>query len=207
MTGFGITQETKSGNNVPFLGGLNRGMLVAVKREEIGKNEKYNVLAFTFKDIENIKTFKHIEWVIDSNDDKFTTKLNGMNSRIKHLYETFKPFPTEGIGTKATNFEEFFVEVEKAFNTNDNGGKIFTHKKDDKEIPKAIWLKTVYNKKNEINFPLAPNFVELIKENNQNEPKTLVIDKRYDKIEQEEINRQNATNLPLPNVNGNDFEF
>lgn len=208
MSGFGITQETKSENRVPFLAGINKGMLVSVEKKLKGKENAYTVLAFTFKDVENIRTFEHVEWTLNIDDEKFDVKMNGMNSRIKHLYEIYKPFPSEGIGTKAKNFDEFFDAVVTAFNTHDDGGKIFTYKKENKELFKVIWLKTVYNKKGEINFPLSPNFVELIKENNQNQSKVLVIDKRYDKIEQPNVERQGGAMMPngLPTSNDG-FEF
>lgn len=184
---FGVTTETKSQNIVNFNGGFSKAFLVDVKKDVIGKGEeKYTVLNFKFIDAEGIRTFTHTEWVLDSSDAKFAQKMNGMNSRIKHLYETFNTFPTEGIGGGATSFEDFFDKVVASFDN--NGVKIYNNVKEGKITPKLVWLKITYKtvgkQMGQTQFPLSPNFIELIKEDNQTAPKTLEINNRFDVIVQ-----------------------
>lgn len=186
---FGVTEETKSSNSVSYeKGGFKRATLTDVKREIVGKDEakKYNVLSFNFVDHEGIKSFKHSEFEIDGNDVDFNKKLEGMNVRLKHLFQAFAPFPATGLGIGATSFIDFFDKVAIAFNTGGaNGTPIY-------KSSILVWLKLAYyNKKGNIGFPLAPNFIERIGSdnkgtviNNQIEPKALTIDNRYDKLEQ-----------------------
>lgn len=187
---FGVTEETKDSNNVNYgKGGFHKAILTEVKYEVVGKdeNKKYNVLSFNFLDYEGVKSFKHSEFEIDANDPDFNKKLEGMNSRLKHIYTTFVPF-TKGLGIGATSFVDFFQKVAISFNTDNNGGPIF--KTDKGGI--LVWIKLgYYGKKGNIGFPLSPNFIERVGSDNkgtaianQTEPKTLIIDNRYDKIEQ-----------------------
>lgn len=189
---FGVTEETKGSNNVNYeKGGFKRAFLTEVKREIVGKegNTKYNVLSFNFLDHEGIKSFKHSEFELEANDPDFNKKLEGMNVRLKHLYQAFAPFPATGLGIGATSFIDFFDKVAIAFNT---GGANNTpiYKTDKSSI--LVWLKLAYyNKKGNIGFALSPNFIEKIGSdnkgtpvNNQTEPRGLVMDNRYDKAEQ-----------------------
>ena len=209
---FGVTNETKSNNATPFSPRFTKGYLTKVEFEEIGKDEKYNILAFYFADAENIKTFKHIEWIVKPDAENFDKKMNGMNVRIKHIYECFQKFPESGIGISAKTFEEFFVMVVKAFNEGRDGKRIYTSESAEKQIPILIWIKTGYNNRGEINFPLSPNFVERIGSLNQSEPKTLTWDKRYDRDEQP---NKKGTSTENPGIMGGgasqtantDFEF
>lgn len=181
---FGVTSETQSKNSTPFKAGFTKSVLVGVKKEEIGKTDKYTVLTFTFKDMAGDKTYRHSEFMVKPDDTNREKKTNGLNVRIKHIFEAFAPFPTGGIGVGATSWEDFFDKVANAFNTGNNGKPVFNRIEADKEIPVIVWLKTIYDKKNNLGFPLSPNFIERVKTESQVEPLTLVIDKRYDKIEQ-----------------------
>ena len=121
---FGITTETKSKNQIPFQPSeeypITLGYLVNVKTDvrKIKKtDEDAAVLVFEFKDIEKVRTHYHIEWRLDPDDKDFKVKMDGMNARIKHLFEEYQAFPIEGIGTNAESFEDFFAQVAEAFNT------------------------------------------------------------------------------------------
>lgn len=189
MTQFGVTEDVKSSNNVNYeKGGFKKAFLTNIKFEEVGKDEKkYLTLAFYFVDIEGIKSFKHSEFAIAEDDTDFQKKLNGMNSRIKHIWEQFATFTPIGVG--ATSFQDFFEKVALAFSTNGaNNTPIF---KDEKGKSILVWIKLgYYGKKGDIRFPLSPNFIERVKENNQTEPKSLTIDNRYDTIEQPQIKKE-----------------
>lgn len=178
---FGVTTETKSSNITPFKGGLHKGLLKEVKVEEIGKKDKYIVLSFLFTDFENIKTFKKSEFMVDQNDDKFEVKLNGFNSRIKHIWEAYAPFPTTGIGVGATDWKQYFEKIAESFNKGNNGQPIFKKVEGDKSSLIPVWLKLTYRPNDgKLDFPLSPNFIERLKETNISEPSTLIIDNNYD---------------------------
>jgi len=183
--GFGITTETKSSNTVGYdKGGIHKAFLTDVVFEEVGKDTKYQVLSFKFTDVEGIKKFTHSEFAIQATDTDYAKKLNGMNSRIKHIWEAFAAFPTTGIGVGATSFEDFFQKVAVAFNTSgENQTPIYKKKNGEKLIPFLNWIKVAfYNKKGNIGFPLSPNFIERIKEDgsNQTASKTLTWNNKYD---------------------------
>jgi len=181
---FGVTTETKSTNQVGYdKGGFKKAILTSVKFEEVGKDDKkYKTLSFTFQDVEGIKTFKHSEFAIEADDTDFAKKLNGMNSRIKHIYEAFQPL-TKSIGENAKSFEDFFNQVALVFNE-DGKDKTPIYKLDNKSSI-LVWIKLAYySKKGNIGFPLSPNFIEKVTQNNQTEPKTLAIDNRWDKVDQ-----------------------
>lgn len=181
---FGISTETKSKNSTPFNPGITKGILTDVKKEEVGKTDKYLVLTFTFKDVEGNRTYRHSEFTVKSTDDKKDVKVNGLNVRIKHIYEAFAPFPATGLGMGATSWDQFFGMVESAFNTGNNGKPIYVREEAEKKIPVVTWLKLVYDKKDNLTFPMFPNFIERITEANTNAPKTIVIDKKFDRLEQ-----------------------
>lgn len=188
MTGFGVTNETQGRNKTPFGSGFTKSILMDVVSEEIGKTEKYTVLNFSFVDIEGIKTHKHTEFALKETDPKYAQKMGWMNSRIKHLFETYAKFPDGGIGTAATNFKEYFDQIAVAFNTSREGKKIYTTGSGTIESPEAtnlvVWTKLTYDTKGQIGFPLMPNFIERISATNQDKPKSLSIDLRYDNLEQ-----------------------
>lgn len=182
MQGFGISKETVSTGITPMIGGIQKAVLTKVKKEEVGKGDtKYIILSFSFKDTENIKSFKHSEFIIDITDEKYATKLNGFNARIKHIYEQYQPVSEEGIGNGATSFEDYFDKIEDAFNTGKIGKPIYL-KDDGKHI--AVWIKVTYDRKNNLQLPLFVPFIETINEGNITKSKTLVIDIKYDKTEQ-----------------------
>lgn len=182
---FGVTNDTKSNNLVPFPPKFTKAVLIDVKTEEIGKQAKYRVLTFTFKDIENIKTHRHTEWVVKPDDANFDKKMSGMNVRIKHIHEAFHPFPATGLGTEAKSWDEFFEMVVKGFNEGRGGKKIYTHETGEgeqaKEVPSLVWVKLGYDNKGDISFPLSPNFIENISQANANQPKKLTWNIKYDR--------------------------
>ncbi len=196
---FGITADLKSNNNTPFIAGLHKGVLISVKAEEIGQDVKYKVISFTYKDLENVRTYKKSEFAIEGNDVDFAKKLEAFNIRIKHIFETYSKFPEGGIGTTAKTFEEYLNMIELAFTKGRDGKPIFTKDISDKQSFLPVWMKLTYNKKNEIGFPYRPNFTELISESNVDKPKTLVIDKKFDIMEQKD-GANNAATPPTPSA-------
>lgn len=197
-TGFGITDQTKSQNQVGYdAGGFKKATLLGVVKEEIGKETKFIVLSFKFLDAGGIKKFTHSEFMIDGSDLDYNKKLEGMNGRIKHIYESFNKgqFIAGGIGNDATSFDDFFDKAALAFNTSGhNKGPIY---KDEKGGSKLVWIKLgYYRKKNptQIGFPLSPNFIEGINDaTDAAKPKTLVINNQYDIIEQPRPAQQGTT--------------
>ncbi len=182
---FGVTTETKSRNQTPIKAGFTKAILTKVVKEIVGKDEnnKFTILTFYFIDIEGIGTYKHTEWIIKPTENKAKDKQNWLNSRIKHLYEAYAPFPANGIGVGATSWEDFFDKVASAFNTGNNGIPIYQRTDKDKTLPIVTWIKLTYYKQ-ELKFPNFPNFIERVTENNIAEPKILFIDKKTDVIKQ-----------------------
>lgn len=184
MEQFGVTTETKSKNSTPFNAGITKGILTEVKKELVGKTEtKYLVLTFVFKDAEGNRTYRHSEFAVIGGDN-IDKRKNGLNVRLKHIFEAFAPFPANGIGIGATSWEDFFDKVSAAFNTGNNGNPIFLREDGEKKIPVVAYLKVVYDKKDNLGFPLSPNFIERVTADNTSAPKTIVIDKKYDRLEQ-----------------------
>lgn len=193
---FGITKETKEKNIAQILVATQVpksalhpsgwafpvGNLVnVVFNPELKKKDGSTapVLQFVFRDKDK-RQHTHTEWEIEGNDAKFAEKLEGLKVRVKHIYTTiFGSFPEEGIGTKASNFPEFFSQVAHAFNSQvtgegENAKKIYP--------TVNVYIKLTYYKSN-LGFPLSPNFLEKAV---QGQPcKLLTIDPRYDKIEPE----------------------
>lgn len=208
---FGISADIQVKNSTPFTPGISKGYLSEVKQEEIGKEEKYNVLTFVFKDAQGDRTYRHSEFPIKDNDDKRDTKLQGLYKRLGHIYTEFAPMPKEGLGNGATSFQDFFSKIATAFNTGNNGKPIYIKEESaDKKLPVLTWLKLTVDKRDNIGFPLSPNFIERIKDNNIQEPRTLVIDKKFDKIEQSG-NASKATTPVMGGASGaiaaDDFNF
>ncbi len=188
---FGVGSDTKSRNSTPFNAGISKGILTEVKKEFVGKSDtKYLVLTFVFKDVEGNRTYRHSEFAVVSGEN-IDKRKNGLNVRLKHIYEAFAAFPqptTEnpkgGIGNGATSWESFFDLVATAFNTGNAGKPIFIRQEAEKTIPIVVFLKVVYDKKDNLGFPLSPNFIERVTADNTSAPKTIVIDKKYDRLEQ-----------------------
>jgi hypothetical protein len=180
---FGVTTDVTSSNRVSYdEGGIKKATLTDVVFEEIGKDTKYQVLSFKFLDAEGVKTFTHSEFAIDENDQNFEKKMNGMNSRIKHIWEAFKKeLPTGGIGADAQSFDDFFRKVAAAFNTAGENNTPIYKDKDSKSKP--VFIKVAYysNKNNNVSFPLSPNFIEAM---TTPVARTLTINLQYDRIKQ-----------------------
>ena len=179
---FGITADLKSTNTAAFKAGIQKGFLTSVKCEQ-RQNKKdetapFTVLVFSFVDLEGARKYDHVEWVVNGEDAKAKDKVKASNVRIKHIFESYLTFPTNGIGVTAKSWEEYFNAIVKAFETMGKDGKPIFKTEEGKFIP--IWLKFTYFN-NKLGFPYSPNFIEKIKEGKET---TLAIDKRYDIIEQ-----------------------
>lgn len=184
MSKFGITQETKSKNLVPFNPPIRNAedrtwkfpsaklVQVLAKEQEKKDGSLTQVLQFIFVSADNVQTFIHTEWELEEEDSKFDTKLAGMQSRIKHIYEAFATFPEKGIGTKAKNIKEFFATVAKEFNVENEGKKLIDNN--------PVWIKLTYYK-NRLQFPLSPNFIEAYVKDKKCK---LTVNLEYDSIEQ-----------------------
>ena len=180
----GIGSDVKSSNLVPFQPSaeapITLGFLFEVKPEirKMKETQKErDVLTFHFIDEKNRRHHFHTEWDLDNGDKDFKVKLDGLNRRIKHLYETFAVFPEAGIGKGAKTFKELFAAIATAFNNNGAGVPIYS------KIP--IWIKVTYNlkggAKSTLGFPLSPNFVERF---TAGIGTTLYINNKYETIEQ-----------------------
>lgn len=210
---FGITQETRSEgtklfnppikleqpttqfpNKYKFPTG--RLVNVIVNKEFDTKNGKTTVLQFIFKGSKG-EVHTHTEWKQDPSEDSYNDNIAKMNSRIKHILEQTKlSLPERGIGTDATNFEEFFEAVAATFNgqtVEDKEGK-----KTKKYYIKRLYLKLTYYKGN-LNFPQFPDFIQTA-EDNDGKPKVcdLTINHKYDNIEPDSGGGSN----PFNNVGG-----
>ena len=191
MPKFGITKETKSKNLIPFNPPIKDkdgtwkfpvGKLVSViAKEQTKKDESTSdVLQFVFVSPDNKQTYMHTEWEVDEEDSNKDKKQEGMNTRIKHIFECFAPFPEKGIGTSAKNWAGFFEEVAKAFNAEvevEVDGKKEKKKLIDTTL---VWIKLTYYK-NRLQFPLSPNFVERATKGVKTD---LRVNLEYDTIEQ-----------------------
>ncbi len=199
---FGITEETKSKNSIPFKvtkdHPFNTCTITKIAFETFDKKDgtPTSALMIYLTSENKERTHKEIEWLLDDKDAKFGDKLSAFQSRMKHIYEEFAPFPKDGIGIKSANVEEFFKAVETAFNTNGmNGTPIYTDK--------LVYLKLVYYNGN-LKFPYAPNFIEKVKilDGNKRKETTLVINPKYDKVDNDATNKNTPSLLP---ENSNDF--
>ncbi len=176
---FGITEETKSKNLVPFNVStqhpINQGLLTKVALEEVKKKDETttHALMFYFEDASKERNHRETEWLLDETDAKFTGKLEALQSRIKHIYEEFAPFPKDGIGTGSATVMDFYKAIEIAFNTNGkDGSPIYTN------VP--VYIKLTWYKGN-LKFPYSPNFIEKIRKDGEKlKPTNLVINPKYD---------------------------
>lgn len=179
----GIDENVKSHNRIPFIptneNPITKGFLTEVKSEtrevKNGKNKGMrSILVFTFMDIRREKTHEHVEWEANPSDPNFGKIYKGMQERIKHIFTTYAPFPTDIKGFKS--FKEFFDRLTTAFNTGGaQGTPIYQGK--------PTWIKVIYslNGNGQLGFPLSPNFVELVVEGRAT---NLFINKQYETLEQ-----------------------
>lgn len=197
---FGITEETKSKNAVPFkvttAHPINAGFLIKVAFEEITKKDETTTtaLVFYFEDEKKERSHREVEWVLDEDDAKFAAKLAAFQSRMKHIYEEFAPFPKAGIGTDAENMTDFYKALETAFNKNGKEGQpIFQN------VP--IWIKLTWYKGN-LKFPYAPNFIEKIRisaDGKTRKETNLVINPKFDVMDNDaKSGSTNAADAELP---------
>lgn len=196
MSQFGITSETKSKNSVPFKVTSQHpftvGYITKVAFEDIKlKDESIKqALVFYLEDEAKERTHKEIMFVLDDTNAKFQENLAYFQSKIKHIYEEFAPFPKDGIGTSATTLVEFYQAIEKAFNNNGVDSKPVY-------LNVLCYFKLVWYR-GYANFPLSPNFIERVRMNgNVRKETTLSVNPKYDKMDND-IKASSATNMPTP---------
>lgn len=204
IKGFGISDETKDSNiskmlppvkiepNKTFPGGykfpISHLVNVTAKDEFETKNGKTQVLQFIFKDKEG-RQHIHTEWAQDPDDEKYETKIEGLNSRVKHIYTQLKDWEKgKKVGTNATNFFEYFQALENEFKAIEGFSKI------------PMFTKLVYYNNN-LNFPLNPNFLQRAGEGSVCK---LEINLKYDTIEQ---SASASPKLPGVPSGGEDIDF
>lgn len=191
---FGITTETKTTNNTPILVATkvennpnfpNGWKFPKARLAKIITNNEFklkdesttSVLQFVFIDKDK-RQYTHTEWKVGADDSNADKKVEGMNSRIAHIYDAiFGTIPVNGIGVNATSFDDFFLKVKETFEAEvlvKNEKKYFTF------TQVEVYLKLTYYKKN-LGFPLSPNFIEKVI---QDQPcKILTINPSYDTLE------------------------
>ncbi len=192
--GFGINNETKTENNVKMLPpqklekataefpsgySFPVGFLVNVVATKITtKNEEEkNVLQFVFVD-QKKRQYIHTEWEIKSDDVKYSTKIESLNSRYAHLYtRIIGSLEGKAIGADAKSFGDYFAKLAEPF----TAAKETISKK-------PFYLKLIYDNNDNLGFPYAPNFIQL----KDNTACMLEINTKYDTI----VQSQAAQGIP-----------
>lgn len=203
MSKFGIGADTKSSISAPFEvtpeKPFNQAFLVSVKSElkkiEKGDDAGKEKATLSFEFLSPDKTKRHVQTYFELNQEseKFQKALEILNQKIKHLYEAFAPFPTNGIGNdlpEDATFADFYDAIALAFNNPSN-----------EETPKPIykgkkcWVLLTYNNKGrlEIGFP---NFIELVTTQSNEKPLTLFV-KDSDRVAKPVTNAANPANTPI----------
>lgn len=202
---FGLTTDIVATGDARFIGGIHQGVLTKVEWGEFTKANKdtYKALKLSFSDLDNKRKFQKMEFIPTAGDN-YDKNKEGLNKRMKHIIETYtgiENFPKNGIGKEAKNWDEYMQALATYMNTGREGKPIFKTK-EDKFIP--VHLKLTYYKNN-LGFPLSPNFIEIV---SLNKPTTLTIDKNYDKIVQDDPSTNNlfpgGGNI-MGGTAGNDF--
>lgn len=170
---FNVTKETKSSNTYEFAGtGIHPNVvLVSVGKHTYGDapNQK-TALKFQFKNNEG-REFSHLEFPFEATDSNAATKVEGMCTRIAHIYRAFGLEIPEGAMVGAS-FSEFTDNVIKTFNgTEPDAVPIY------KGV--SLYIKIVYNKANTLAFPYSPNFIEKMIPNKHT---MLVMNPKFDKL-------------------------
>lgn len=156
-------------------------------------------LSFTFveKSKETTKEHIHTEYDIESDDEKLDVKLEGMKSRIKHIFEnTIGKFVP--MGDNASNFKELFKDIEAKFNEkNEEGNLAFKGNK--------CYIKvTYYNGR--LSFPLYPSFLQIAKD--KNTKCLLDVNKKRDNIVDDgDTGSNNPPSVPGSNSGGVSQDF
>lgn len=200
---FSIGAETSSSNIVNFPGGFNKAELVMVKAHEVGKGEqKYPVLDFKFVSLDRINSFIHREFIPkgkatakENIDQNYITRKGWFNSRVKHIFEQYATFPTEGLGKGVKGWGELFSKIAEVFNTGNNGKEIYFRRDGETVTCIPVWIKNTYSSGGDIQFPLLPNFIEKItpETNASGKPKTLEHTK-FDTFKMPEVNKEKPSN-------------
>lgn len=176
---FGITKETRTASATPILVAKkvednatfpNGWEFPIAKLVQVVSKENHekrdggltDTLQFIFVDKDK-RQYIHTEYKVDDGDEKAQVKLEGMASRIGHIYESiFGKVPENGLGTDAETFIDFFRAVETAFNSkiiNKGEGENATKVKQYTQV--FLYIKLTYYK-NRLGFPLSPNFLEKV---------------------------------------------
>lgn len=168
---FGITEETRSTSRVDFpLTPDNWKFLAVLKKvyAEMAKNkdgDEYPVLCFELASPDG--RFEHIERIsgVKEGSDNPEGSMNVINYKIKHVWETYAPFPEKGLGQKAKDFEEYFNIMADGFNAVKKEGDPTMYQ------DVIVWFApTYYN--NYITFPAATNFLERADVDDKGKPKS-----------------------------------
>ena len=179
---FGIDEKVEATRGGQFKGGIHKAFLleVSVDTKTSKKDEStYKVLSFKFSDPDNTRKFEHVEWVPKSDEPAKAQKaLEAFNKRVKHIYETYAKFPAGKVGGEAKSWEEYFEAIAKIFNEGAGGKPVH---RTDKGGLIMVWVKLTFNNTDNLGFPYSPNFIDLVKVDKDT---TLLIDKRYDRVEQ-----------------------
>lgn len=153
-----------------------------IKRQD-GTIDKLPTLSFVFRTAD-AKQFTHVEFPLDDDDDKFDSRMEAMNQRIKHIFNHTigeKHFKDDSM--TGDDFLEFFTNVANAFNNETITIQSKVEGEKDKVVrlyTKArVYLKLTYYK-TRLQLPQYPNFVQRVVENQEC---NLVINPQYDQVE------------------------
>lgn len=178
MGNFGITKNTKSKNAVSieaptllesgkYSFPVAKGVSVESRVHLNKDGDESDVLDIKFMQA-NGKEYTHREFLPDDTRENYNKVVEGLQSRLKHIYEAFAVFPEKGIGTKAKDWKGFFDMYAEALS----------------EVISAnpVHLKLVYYK-GRLGFPLSPNFIDKAVEGKQTA--LLAVNLKYDQVTQE----------------------
>ena len=101
--------------------------------------------------------------------------VSRINNKFKNIQQQYGQNP----------WNEVFEKIAEGFNgVGENAIPIYQTMNGDKKMAIQVWTKCTYDNKNNIQFPMMPNFIERLTPANQDKPKSLQIDKKWDKVSQ-----------------------
>ncbi len=145
------------------------GHLINVIAEtvESEKNEPYDCITFTFKEVNGQSIYSHREFAItkpftdkSGNEHTIEEQCGWQDRVLAQLYNVYMGLNAHvdaKLGDNAESDADFFAKVANSFNTNRNGKPIYQN---DKAQPMPVWLKLVYVG-NYVKFPSFGNFIDL----------------------------------------------
>ena len=142
---YGISKDLTVDENNRFDGGIHSGVIIEkisyenAKKDGTGKD----VLAFHFKGAKG-ETFRHVEWPVESSDDKAESKVANMSKRIKHILSKFVAEDSIVVGNVAT-FQEYANEIIRIAGNNYNG--------------KTFEIKLLFDDRGNLGFPKYVGFI------------------------------------------------